>query len=217
MQLRTRYTFLTLTTLAIFAATLIWPGFVIDSYVKFTEMLPRRVPAIVQKTETPQEILSGIDFNVSTNTPTSTLDLMPPNENADGHLIIPTIGVNGPVILSDTQSALNKGFWHIPGSAVPGQHGNIVVSSHRWLYRPPNPVTFYRIDEVKIGDPVYYNFDKKRYTYQVTETKVVDPTDVHILDQNEDKLTLFTCHPLFSTKQRYVVIAKLLSVTDIAS
>jgi len=215
MGVKARYTFLALTILAIFAATLIWPGFVIDSYSRLLLFL-HQGKGTTENIETPGTILSEINFNVPTNTPTSTESILPPNENTENHLIIPSIGVNGPVIISTSQDALNKGFWHIPGSAVPGQPGNIVISSHRWLYRPPNPVTFYRINEVKVGDPIYYNFDRKRYTYVVTETKIVEPTEVSILDQSQDKLTLFTCTPLFSTKQRYVVIAKLITVDDIA-
>ncbi len=214
MQLRKRYTFLAIIILAIFAVTLIWPGFVINALSEFVSGI-KQGSDVIQKIHTPSDILSEINFDVPTDTSTSTVAFTPPDENGDNHLIIPSIGVNGEVIISDSQNALNKGFWHIPGSAVPGTKGNIVVSSHRWFHIPPNPVTFYRIDEVKIGDPVFYNYKNKRYTYQVTETKIVDPTDVHILDQDEDKLTLFTCHPLFSTKQRYVVIATFVSVSDI--
>lgn len=208
MQVRKRYTLLTLTILAIFAIFVIWPGFVIDRYVQLQAYL--REPA--QVIATPPTVLSEIDFDVPTAT--STVEVSS-DLAAEDHLIIPSIGVNGEVIISKDQSALDRGFWHIPGSALPGTPGNIVISSHRWLHVPPHPVTFYRIDEVKIGDPIYYNYAGKRYTYKVTEMKIVEPTEVSILSQEEDKLTLFTCHPLFSTAQRYVVIAKLSSVDDI--
>lgn len=128
-------------------------------------------------------------------------------------LIIPRMGVDADVIESDSPQALRKGLWHIPGSAFPGENGNIVISAHRWLHKPPSPKTFYLIDKLEVNDPIYYDFGPSRYEYRVNETFVASPEDVHILKQDENKLTLFTCTPLYSTKQRYVVTAVLKSVT----
>ena len=124
------------------------------------------------------------------------------------------MGVNAVVFEGETKEALRKGLWHIPGSALPGSNGNIVISAHRWLYRPPNPKTFYLIDKLEVGDPIYYDYKGVRYNYVVTKTFIVNPEDVHILSQDENKLTLFTCTPLFSTSQRYVVSAELVSVDN---
>jgi len=124
-------------------------------------------------------------------------------------LVIPRMGVDADVILSDTQDALGKGLWHIPGSALPGSPGNIVISAHRWLHKPPSEKTFYLIDELEDGDKIFYEYGNTRYTYIVSKHFVVEPDDVHILSQDENKLTLFTCTPLYSTTHRYVVNAEL--------
>jgi len=131
------------------------------------------------------------------------------------HLTIPRMGVDADVIHGETDKTLLQGLWHIPGSAYPGENGNIVISAHRWLYKPPNPKTFYLIDKLQVGDPIYYDYQGSRYTYKVTKTFIVDPEDVQILKQDVNKLTLFTCTPLYSTKQRFVVNADLVSVTPL--
>lgn len=126
-------------------------------------------------------------------------------------LIVPAMGVDAGIIESASQEALMQGVWHIPGSARPGEDGNIVIAAHRWLHKPPHPETFYLIDKLKVGDPIFYDFNGTRYEYRVTKTFIVNPDDVEILAQDENKLTLFTCTPLYSTKQRYVVTAELVS------
>jgi sortase A len=196
--------------------------------------VPKQAPYSATKidtksTSTPEEViptetvdLESINFDIEsllkeeqTNDqaiPTTTQSA-PSQQN---RLIVPRMGVDAQVFDGSTQQALSKGLWHIPGSAVPSQNGNIVISAHRWLYKPPNPKTFYLIDKMQIGDPIYYDYHASRYTYKVTKIFIVNPDDVHILKQDENKLTLFTCTPLYSTKQRQVVVAELISVDDIA-
>ena len=123
------------------------------------------------------------------------------------------MGVDADIFDGPDQKTLMKGLWHIPGSAVPGTNGNIVISAHRWLYKPPNPKTFFLIDKMQVGDPIYYDYGPSRYEYKVTKTFIVNPEDVSILKQDENKLTLFTCTPLYTTKQRQIIVATLVSVT----
>lgn len=130
-------------------------------------------------------------------------------------IVIPRMGVNAEVLENDSDAALWQGVWHIPGSAQPGKEGNIVLAAHRWLHKPPHPETFYLIDKLIVGDQIYYDHQGSRYEYRVMKTFIVDPDDVEILRQDENKLTLFTCTPLYSTKQRYVVTAELVNVTGI--
>ena len=163
--------------------------------------------------------VSGISFDV----PATLEALSAGSESADpapeelssaptggaNRLIIPRMGVDDRVIISDSPDSLNRGLWHIPGSAVPGSPGNVVIAAHRWLYKPPSPKTFYLIDKLEEGDPIIYEYGNRRYIYSVTQRFIVDPEDVQILSQDENKLTLFTCTPLYSTKQRYVINAEL--------
>jgi len=109
---------------------------------------------------------------------------------------------------------LNSGAaWHIPGTADPVQaakyNKNFTLGAHRYAYRPPSKNTFYNLDKVAVGDIVQVYWDGQEYNYQVDEVKVVEPEDVEILEPgDENKITLFTCTPLFTSKQRLVVTGR---------
>ena len=48
------------------------------------------------------------------------------------------------------------------------------------------------------------------FTYEVTETLIVSPTEVDVLDDKGDnRLTLTACHPKYSARQRIVVVSHL--------
>lgn len=126
----------------------------------------------------------------------------------DNRLQIAGIGVDGTIFEGNSVEMLNKGIWRRPKSSTPDKGGNTVLVAHRFLYRS-GPNTFYLLDKVKIGDEVSIWWNKARYTYQVTETKTVDPDALEIEHPTEDtRLTLYTCAPLFSASKRLVVIAK---------
>jgi len=125
-------------------------------------------------------------------------------------LIITKIGVNAPIIDSDNERyGLNHGAWHLPETATPDQKGNMVISGHRFKYFPPNNLTFYLLDKLAIGDIIFVSWHEKDYYYKVKQIKRVNDTDVSILNQAPKKiLTLFTCDPIFSQKNRLVVVSE---------
>ncbi|MEW9556010.1 class E sortase [Nonomuraea sp. NPDC050783] len=109
---------------------------------------------------------------------------------------------------------LKKGPGHYPGSALPGQVGNFVVSGHRTTYGAP----FNRLDELERGDEVVVDAREARYTYRVTSQDIVEPDEVDVLAPVPGKpdlrpirafLTLSTCHPEYSAAQRLIVYAVL--------
>ncbi len=123
-------------------------------------------------------------------------------------LAIPAIGVNMRIVEGPPESVLSKGAWHIPGTSIPPEGGNTVISGHRWQYRSGSN-TLYLADRVKIGDLMVVYCGGKSYAYRVTETKLVDPNDVYIHYPSENaKLTVYTCAPLFSTTHRLVLIGE---------
>ena len=126
-------------------------------------------------------------------------------------LIIPSIGVDMKIVFVENEAqALRKGAWHFPGSGTPNNpddYKNIVLSAHRYLYTS-GPNTFFNLDKVEKDDLIIIKWDKKEYQYKVDRVYIVKPTEVSILkDTGIEKLTLFTCHPAFTTKQRLVVDA----------
>lgn len=132
-------------------------------------------------------------------------------------LSIPKIGVEINIVEGKNEKALFRGAWRLPGTSSPDLGGNTVLGAHRWLYKPPSSRTFYNLDKVSAGDSIKIFWEGKEYSYRVRETKIVAPQDVEILKNTEENiLTLFTCTPLFSSKQRLVVIAKLTSLDNSA-
>jgi len=128
----------------------------------------------------------------------------------DNRLVIPKIGVNIPIVEGqESDSALWKGAWRIPNSSTPKVGGNTVLSAHRFRYRPPSNLTLYLLDKVKRGDTMIVYWQGKEYDYRVSETKIVPRENTDIAEPTlEDQLTVFTCHPLFSTKERLVVVGE---------
>lgn len=119
---------------------------------------------------------------------------------------IPKIGVNAVVVEGVEVSDLKKGPGHYPESAMPGELGNTVISGHRTTYGAP----FYRLDELKEGDEIVVFDATGPYTYKVTESKVVAPTEVGVIAPSTDaRLTLTTCNPRFSARQRLIIVAML--------
>lgn len=123
-----------------------------------------------------------------------------------GILRIPKLGLDKVVVEGTDVASLRKGPGHQPGTAPLGGAGNAVIGGHRTTYGAP----FYRLDELEPGDEITVQVPTGELRYTVTDTQVVEPTDVWILEPTpDDRLTLFTCTPRFSVAQRLVVIAAL--------
>jgi sortase A len=95
---------------------------------------------------------------------------------------------------------------HIPGTALPGDAGNAGFAAHR--------DTFFRpLKSVREGDTVVVTTPRGVYRYAVTDTRIVEPEDVSVLDPTTDAiLTLVTCYPfeyIGNAPQRFIVRAAL--------
>ncbi len=101
---------------------------------------------------------------------------------------------------------LRNGAGHMPDTALPGQPGNAVISGHRTTWGQP----FHELDALDPGDRIEVETALGTHIYAVREVHVVKPTDVWVADPREGAwLTLTTCHPKFSARQRLVVAAEL--------
>lgn len=131
--------------------------------------------------------------------------------NIPDRLLIPQIGISMPIFESDSVNTLLKGGWIFPGTSTPDKGGNTVVFGHRFRYLPPISNTFYSLDKIKIGDTFTVAWKGALYTYEVKDKKIIEPTDFSVLSRSSgSKITLITCAPLFSTKQRLVVVGALI-------
>jgi LPXTG-site transpeptidase (sortase) family protein len=101
---------------------------------------------------------------------------------------------------------LKNGAGHMPDTPLPGAPGNAVISGHRTTYGAP----FHDVDVLSWGDIIEVDTALGTHTYVVREVKIVKPTDVWVTDPREGAwLTLTTCHPKFSSRQRLIVFAEL--------
>ena len=118
----------------------------------------------------------------------------------------PTIGLRAVVVEGVGVSDLRLGPGHLPRSPLPGQPGNVVISGHRTTYGAP----FSRLNELSKGDVIRLVTARGTFDYQVSQQRIVAPTEVSVIAPTRDtRLTLTTCHPKFSAKQRLVVTAML--------
>ena len=145
------------------------------------------------------------------------------------YLMIPKLNIEVPVVFgtkNDVKSmnvAMDKGVAHfsVPGaSATPGQIGNFVISGHSAgnIYQQSNyKFIFSGLTRMKEGDLVYMDYKNTRYTYKVTDTKTVKPTDVASLkkiandNQGKPMITLITCVPLGTSRERLLVYGEQIS------
>lgn len=119
-----------------------------------------------------------------------------------GTMEIPAIGLVHRIFDGVTLNNIDRGPSHWTGSAMPGQMGNTVFAGHR----TSNDEPFRHIDELVPGDAVVFHIGGATTTYRVTDHLIVSPADSWIADQTTAYTgTLYACHPLGSTAQRYVV------------
>lgn len=134
------------------------------------------------------------------------------NKELGNRLIVKKIGIDTPIIESQNASwALNRGAWRLPETSTPDKGGNTAISGHRFKYLPPNNLTFYLLDKLAAGDILIVFWDGKEYNYRVASSKIVLPTDVSVIAPTEKPtLTLITCDPIFSQKNRLIVTGELI-------
>lgn len=119
---------------------------------------------------------------------------------------IPSIGVDQVVVEGVTRADLRRGPGHYPGTPQPGMVGNMVISGHRTTYTKP----FYDLDLLREGDEILISTPERTFSYTVSWVEVVGADDVRPLRSTDDAaLTLTTCHPKGSARQRLVVRAVL--------
>ncbi len=123
-------------------------------------------------------------------------------------LRIPEIEVDEVLFEGVDVTTLRKGPGHMTGTPLPGQPGNAVISGHRTTYGRP----FFDLDLLSPGDRIEVETATGTHVYSVREILVVEPTDVWVAaDRPGGWLTLTTCNPKFSARQRLVVWAEMVS------
>ena len=123
---------------------------------------------------------------------------------------IPRIGVDVVVVEGTTASALRAGAGHYPNTPLPCEVGNVAIAGHRTTYGRP----FHDMDQLEPGDRVTLETPIGECTYEVDEDPfIVAPTQTDVVANTPDsaELTLTTCHPKGSARQRLILKATMVS------
>ncbi|MBI5449086.1 sortase [Candidatus Gottesmanbacteria bacterium] len=141
--------------------------------------------------------------------------------NKDFSLIVPKVGINAPVLAGVNPSdpgeymeALKKGIAHASTSFFPDEDGTVYLFSHStnydWFVKDLNAV-FYLLKNLDTGDIMVVFYKGRRYTYKLTEKRVVAPSDISYLipQPGSKRLILQTCWPPGSITERLLLFADL--------
>ncbi|HEX9775960.1 MAG TPA: class E sortase [Actinomycetota bacterium] len=133
----------------------------------------------------------------------------PPPGSAVARIVIPKIGVDWIVVEGVSLDSLAKGPGHYTGTAYPGELGTVGIAGHRtgWNF------IFADLDQLQKGDTIILERrGGKRFTYRVTDTTIVKPGNVSVLNGDPNSsalkaLTLTTCTPKYTSLERLIVWA----------
>ncbi|BAN01273.1 class E sortase [Ilumatobacter coccineus] len=130
------------------------------------------------------------------------------NGEALARIEIPDIGVNDIVVAGIDTGDLKKGPGHFPDTPLPGQLGNAAIAGHRTTYGQP----FHNVDKLQIGDDIVVTTLNGEFTYKVTGTQIVSPSDYQVIstsDPTKATITLVSCHPKWTAQQRIIISGEL--------
>lgn len=129
-------------------------------------------------------------------------------EGVLGILSIPKINLEAAVVEGTENEQIKTAIGHFSKTANPGEEGNCSLIGHRnYTFGQ----FFNRLDELEAGDEISIQYGAGLYTYEVTETFVVEPEEVWVLEPVEDKrmITLITCTPIRKATHRLIVRGEL--------
>jgi sortase A len=121
-----------------------------------------------------------------------------------GRIEIARIGIEAMILEGTDERTLRRAVGHFPGSALPGQPGNVAIAGHR--------DTFFRaLRSVQPEDEITLTTLNGAYRYLVDSAQIVAPEDTQVLDDSGGKmLTLVTCYPFYfvgPAPKRFIVRA----------
>ena len=134
---------------------------------------------------------------------------------AMAQLTIPALNLSKTVVSGVGVEALRKGPGHYSYTPLPGMPGNSAIAGHRTTWGAP----FGDINKLEPGDEILIQTVQGSFTYRVVEQMggrghfIISPYRLDVLDQNFDthpnRLTLISCHPKLTARQRIIVVAEL--------
>ncbi len=177
--------------------------------LKDQKMLSAEEPSIVEKPDVLEESTQINEKSYETQSEIKQENIKRFDDHEiSGIIEIPNIKVSAAILEGTDDKALKYSVGHYPETAQPGEAGNCVLLGHRnYLYGH----FFRKLNELEVGDEIIIKKDKNTYTYIVSESFVVSPEDVWVLDQTSDSIiTMITCTPIGTYTDRLIVRGVLL-------
>ncbi len=148
---------------------------------------------------------------------------------SDNRLVIPRIEKNVPLVTvpvhknwkqleTNIQKGLQGGVVVHPVSRTPeDSSGNFFLTGHSSYYAWDSgryKDVFALLHEVQEGDIAEVYWNGKKYVYELTQSKIVPPTETSVLQQPKDRrmITLMTCTPVGTNKNRLIWTGNLVRV-----
>lgn len=131
-----------------------------------------------------------------------------PGPEQANRIQIPAIGVDAPIVQGDGWEQLKKGVGQHIGSANPGDKGNVVLSAHNDIFGE----IFRDLDQLEPGDEITVYTNQRAYTYVVSESEIVEPTQVELMEStSQPTLTLVSCYPYLVDDKRIAITSRLVT------
>jgi len=131
-------------------------------------------------------------------------------------LTIPRLGLRRFIPEGANLAQLRRyGAGRITWTALPDRTGIVAIAGHRSTYGAP----FYRLNKLERGDLVLIDYAGKRFSYIVTDQRVLKPERSEVLQgpPGHRGVALVTCTPVYSAAYRLVVLGKLSEISEISS
>ena len=122
-----------------------------------------------------------------------------------GVLTVDSMACEAPVYLGSSEQNMLNGAAVVAGTSAPlGEpSSNCVIAAHRNMF-------FKQIENVRVGDRVDLRTIWGGYVYRVVEIRIISPSDIKsaAVQEGKDLLTLVTCHPYGSNRQRIIAVCE---------
>lgn len=131
------------------------------------------------------------------------------------NLDVPSIGISNEVVEVDSND-LSVGLIQLPGSAMPGEKGNLFISGHSMLpqiFVKGEKAVFAKLTSIKKGDEIITSAMGTKFRYKVVNIKIVKPEDISVISPPDSigrYITLMTCVPPGLNTKRLIVLGKLI-------
>ncbi len=191
-----------------------------------TPLPPTPVPSVTPyPTHTPYPTYTPYP-DEPTPTPSPT-PIRPPAQHPPDRIVIPSIGVDSPVVevgwsviqgkdgkFTSVWDTADYAVGYHKSSGLPGNIGNCVLSGHNNI----KGEVFKNLSAVEPGDMIYLYADGHEYQYKVENAFIVKEVGASeeqrrknaqwIAPTSDERLTLVSCWPYWTNTHRVIVIAK---------